>query len=407
MQMYMSSNEKLAELIRKAIIQTELLDKVPFGPTFYVEYSKYRELADHINKISKIESIDKNNQINLREGLFESFFGFITFRIVPTISLLEKYKKSIFNKLPENDTEYFDSLKGHFLKLAKKYGDRDFDFWLTETQKVFYDFLDQVETTDKGKEIFKKTSIMSVFEELSHLIKLNDMKKELETSSLRSIHENDIHSLVTKYKELIKNDDNEVSSLSLKYKGEIDLFNIYLDNGKTKEDLMTPVYLFQSKILSLEGLNTKNSKVQKPKFPYKIPAGTTWQNIYIQFKNPEVVTILVAGRTHETTFADMGFADKRDFTPNEQWLLFSILAKNNGSLSAGHPDAKDKYKKQKQLLSETLKSYFSLDADPFKTYGKKDGYSLKMGLSYQDVPKVEVNQSLESEIDDMFKDLTQ
>lgn len=403
----MSSNEKLTDLIREAKIQTELLDKVPFGPTFYVEYSKYRELADKINKICKIENIDRDNSTSFKEGLFESFFGFITFRVVPTISLLEKHKETIFERLPDNDTEYFNSLMSHFLKLAKKYGDKDFDFWLTETQKVFYDFFDQVETTDKGKEIFKKTSIMSVFGELSHLIKLNDMKKELETSSLKLIHENDIHSLVTQYKELIKNEDNEVSSFSLKYKGEIDLINIYLDSGKTKEDLMTPVYLFQSRILSLEGLNTKNSKVQKPKFPYKIPAGTTWQNIYIQFKNPEMVTILVAGRTHETTFADMGFADKRDFTPNEQWLLFSILAKNNGSLSAGHPDAKDKYKKQKQLLSDTLKSYFSLDTDPFKTYGKKDGYSIKIGLSYQDVPKIEVNQSLESEIDDMFKDLTQ
>ncbi len=154
--------------------------------------------------------------------------------------------------------------------------------------------------------------------------------------------------------------------------------------------------------------NHKKDDKPKRKFPYKIQSGTTWESFYIQFKNAEAVTIKVSGHTYDTSFADMGFADKRTGKPNTQWTLLTVFAKNGGSLSASSPDAKDKYKKHKQLLSDALKGYFSMDTDPFKTYGKTDGYTLKINLSY---PQEEAGQvetkTVSDEVEDIFSEYTE
>jgi len=152
-------------------------------------------------------------------------------------------------------------------------------------------------------------------------------------------------------------------------------------------------------------IKTKEPKT-KPKFPFTIQSGTTWESIYIQFKNAEAVIIQVSGHTHDTSFADMGFADHRTHKPNMQWGLLIALAKNGGSLSAGDPDANDKYKKHKQLLADNLKSYFSIDFDPFKPYDKEDGYVLKLSASYprlNEEPKQSPDMS--EEISEMFQNL--
>lgn len=141
-------------------------------------------------------------------------------------------------------------------------------------------------------------------------------------------------------------------------------------------------------------------------FPYTIPSGTQWENIYIQFKNDEAVRVKVAGHTHDTSFADMGFADNRTGKANTQWLLLMLLAKNGGFLTASSPDAKDKYKKHKQILSDTLKLYFRIDYDPFKTYGKSEGYSIKINLAGPEPSEDFSSHSLSSEAAELFADLT-
>lgn len=151
----------------------------------------------------------------------------------------------------------------------------------------------------------------------------------------------------------------------------------------------------------------KEHKPQTPKFPYKIQSGTTWEKFYIQFRNSEAVTIRVSGHTHDTSYADMGFADGRTGKPNTQWGLLLLLAKNGGSITTGNPKANDKYKKHKQLLSDTLKGYFSMDTDPFKSYEKDDGYTVKMTLVYTDEQDAVIEETMTSEVDDIFQDLTQ
>ncbi len=143
------------------------------------------------------------------------------------------------------------------------------------------------------------------------------------------------------------------------------------------------------------------------KFPFKIPAGTTWKNIIIQFTNSDYVNIQVAGHSHPTGFADMGFVDRRTSKPTIQWGLLSLLAKGGGELPNSSSDVDDKYKKHKQILSDKLKDYFNLESDPFETY--KSGYKTKITLvpppAQKDEPKNDY--SLTDEVDDMFRDLTE
>lgn len=167
----------------------------------------------------------------------------------------------------------------------------------------------------------------------------------------------------------------------------------------------------QEKDIAINIHDVHNSHVDKKqrgnKFPLTIQSGTTWESFYIQFRNDEAVTIKVSGHTHNTSFADMGFADGRTNKPNTQWTLLKLFAKKGGNLTAGSPDARDKYKKHKQLLSDALKSYFSMDYDPFKPYGKTDGYAIKINLSYPETEEKTNPHSLDNEVDEMFQGLVE
>jgi hypothetical protein len=136
-----------------------------------------------------------------------------------------------------------------------------------------------------------------------------------------------------------------------------------------------------------------------PKFPYKIPAGTYWNQIIIKFLNDEQIEIWVKKQKHVTNYKEMKMTGKgSNPEPNEQWLFLKVLAMCNGELTIKDPEAREKYKKQKQALSETLKSYFSIDYDPFYPYQhnpEKSGNSYKIKLTLIPPPeaKVEINDS--------------
>lgn len=122
-----------------------------------------------------------------------------------------------------------------------------------------------------------------------------------------------------------------------------------------------------------------------PKFPYKIPAGTHWNQVIIKFLDDEQIEIWVKKQETIATFVEMGMTGKGKIPePSEQWLFLKVLAKCNGELTIKDPEAREKYKKQKQALSETLKSYFSIDYDPFYPYHhnpEKPGNSYKIKLT--------------------------
>ena len=131
----------------------------------------------------------------------------------------------------------------------------------------------------------------------------------------------------------------------------------------------------------LKALGIKDKEISGPKFPRKIPAGTQWHNVIIKFLDEENIEIHVKKLKHITNFKEIGMIGKGKIpTPNEQWHFLKVLAKCYGEISIKDPEAKDKYKKQKQELTETLRNYFSIDYDPFYPYQSSPE---KIGNSYK------------------------
>ena len=135
---------------------------------------------------------------------------------------------------------------------------------------------------------------------------------------------------------------------------------------------------------SLKALRVKEPIITEPKFPYKIPAGTHWNNVIIKFLNEEEIEIHVKKLKHITNYKEMGMIGKGKIPePSEQWLFMKVLAMCNGEIAIKDPEAKDKYKKQKQALTEILRNYFSIDYDPFYPYKsclEKGGNSYKIKI---------------------------
>lgn len=148
------------------------------------------------------------------------------------------------------------------------------------------------------------------------------------------------------------------------------------------------------------------------KFPYKLPSNISWSDIVIKFLDGHNIQIVVGKHIYKADYKEMGFEDSRQLKPNLQWTLLKGLSDNNGGTSWQEGIAKNNVKKQKQLLSTKLKSYFNIEDEPFYPYKKKLGYQIKITL----VPESEsINNHLpaynpddetddESWIKDSYKD---
>jgi len=120
----------------------------------------------------------------------------------------------------------------------------------------------------------------------------------------------------------------------------------------------------------------KNKKIHLRKFP----ADLRWEEITIKFLNNHEVIIGARDAVLQTTYETMGFQDEKRKLPNKQWLFLKGLSETQGELSWNSPKASDKGKKQKQLLSETLKAYFQIKDEPFYNYRKEKAYKIKINL---------------------------
>jgi hypothetical protein len=146
---------------------------------------------------------------------------------------------------------------------------------------------------------------------------------------------------------------------------------------------------------------------KKHGFPFTIPAGTRWESVYVSFVDDQMVDIRVAGKVHRTGYADMGFANQKTGNPNNQWGLLRVLARYGGELKAADAEATPKVVKQKELLSQRLKDYFSLDTDPFQTYAQAKGYKTKFTLVPPQREITAPTASLEDDDKAYYEELTQ
>jgi len=143
----------------------------------------------------------------------------------------------------------------------------------------------------------------------------------------------------------------------------------------------------------------------KFKFPHKLPAGTIWENFTIKFFDSENIFIQVKQFKHEASYKEMGFVGKgNNPNPSETWTFLKVLAQVNGELTLKDPKARDKYKKQKELLAKSLQDYFSLDYDPFYPYhssSEKEGNSYKIKITLISPPAVKETPKTKEETDDL------
>jgi hypothetical protein len=143
--------------------------------------------------------------------------------------------------------------------------------------------------------------------------------------------------------------------------------------------------LFMDIAETLDEMDEQSDEENKlHKFPFKIPSGTKWGNIMLQFLDTENAFIIIKGTKHRTNFSEMGFVDKRNKKPDNQWSLLYSLAKHGGELTWQDVEATDKNKKRKQLLTEQLQNYFKMDTDPFHPYSEGKAYRIKMTVMLQD-----------------------
>jgi len=125
--------------------------------------------------------------------------------------------------------------------------------------------------------------------------------------------------------------------------------------------------------------------------PLKLPSGTKWEHITIQFLDYDKVRIQAPSKFNKVVnFRKMGFENQKNGKPNTQWELFYDLSRYRGDLSwtittyrrkvDSHPLSTPKIRKQIQRLSSTLKEYFNLNDAPFYDYIKVGAYKTKFSL---------------------------
>jgi len=222
---------------------------------------------------------------------------------------------------------------------------------------------------------------------------------------------NEVDSVITQHKkaksdhwsQMVKNIDEMKSKDAFGFEGS-DKKNNY----STQEPIKVQIVGGKMEVGGLqEGLESivQTKKDNKSKFPYKLPAGTNWNNITIKFENNDNVYIQAKQFKHSTNYKEMGFTGGgKDPKPSEAWTFLKVLAKVNGELTIKDPDVKDKYKKQKELLAKSLQSYFSLDYDPFYPYKssiEKQGDSYKIKITLIPLIVKDENPDIVEENDDL------
>ena len=114
--------------------------------------------------------------------------------------------------------------------------------------------------------------------------------------------------------------------------------------------------------------------------PFDSIADLRWQDITIRFLDGHNIKISAKGISLTVDFKQMGFEDARNRLPNSQWALLKVLAERGGQIHWEDSEASDNIKKKKQLLSDTLKTFFRIDDDPFHPYREEKAYRIKFTL---------------------------
>jgi len=300
------------------------------------------------------------------------------------ISLLRKFYIA-FMAVVETFCQNFNKLtQEEIIKLNKQYLILDESIWKIINELPPYGPREEFEKNKKYRKPF--TNLFSAEKEMDGKIDWDVIRRELSARfgeiemTYQQQNASDILAEPDKQKQL---NDIMLYLSELKEKTK--------EVEKDKEDKGPPttkIEITSMPELQIKGLQervvfqkSKNKKISIHNFPPSL----TWEEITMAFLNGQEVIIKTRDKTTQTTFEEMGFMDEKKKLPNKQWELLLELAKRNGEMSwQNNKDLSQKdidaVKKRKQILSDTLKTYFQISDDPFSDYNKEKTYKIRMSL---------------------------
>jgi hypothetical protein len=95
-----------------------------------------------------------------------------------------------------------------------------------------------------------------------------------------------------------------------------------------------------------------------------LPAGTRWEDLTFEFISDEVVNVRFRGETKHFEPDQFRMKSLKNGRPTLLWTLLLSIVRQHGRLTWKDRSASTRLKKQKQQLSERLRSLFGLDDDP-------------------------------------------
>lgn len=334
------------------------------------------QLRMSYTKIIEICDVFAGNYIAVRNGALNQYYTALTC-IVDDI-----LEQNGFEELKSERPELFESLIGDI---------ENFDIEWEYFSKQAYNFLAKIEKIYllSGAPTYKlppeiETFLQKINETISeHRKYCNEewqkMLKRIDAHK-NQLNENE----KTKTTETTKEDNDKSRQKILDAIDETIVrgFNGMFTNQQntSAQQAIQKVEIVKGNI-TVEGLK----KDVKNKFPYKLPAGTKWEDFTIKFEDEENIFISVKRIKCHANFEEMGMVGKgKKPNPSEGWFFLRVLAGQNGELTINDAQARDRYKKQKELLTKSLQHYFSLDYDPFYPYhhsSEKNGNSYKVKMT--------------------------
>ncbi len=402
------SSDNLNLYIKKKVLLEKWRDDSPYP---IIEFSFNKNTVNEI--FHSLSLIEKNGSIefgvnNFPEDILTEVNDGI-FLNWEVIQYMEKNSEIVNNSYGiEIEICEEDKLKkeieeeiAFFKNNKKKYASNDIDIeWDTNNSYSY----------KKQKEIIIQYlyKLYSEFENINLLIVLNEARN-LNIDVFRCLLALEMEGFIEingikNNKEFLFDDDNIYIKISLL---KTNIFkNVTLPDKKiskkTKENKQEPILV--KLIDSTINVRNDSQKNNNLKFPFKLPAGTTWQNFIIKFVDNKNIHIKVQGIKHTANHKDFGLIGKGKNKPEgEPWVFFKILANLNGELSIKDSEVRDKYKKQKEILSKALKNYFSIDSDPFYPY--KNSFE-KEGNSYKARFTLFTEENIKKEISEAEKDVS-
>jgi hypothetical protein len=117
---------------------------------------------------------------------------------------------------------------------------------------------------------------------------------------------------------------------------------------------------------------------------FPLPKNARWDEIRIRFVDYAEVEIEFRDRRARYSYAMMGFTDRRQHRPTDQWDLLERLGRGGGEFAWGGSIARGKLEKKVSRLSKALKAFFAMDDAPIDLDSKARRWVTRFRISADD-----------------------